>query len=28
VFWVIDADEPLCPDYQCDAHYDEPAALR
>ena len=28
VFWVMDADEYLNPDYQCDTHYDEPAALR
>ena len=29
VLWVVDADKELCPDYRpCDAHYDEPAALR
>ena len=29
VLWVVDAEEELCTNYRpCDAHYDEPAALR
>lgn len=28
VLWALDAEIGLCSDYQCDTHYDEPAALR